>query len=438
MKKLLKILNLVYLAIAGFAIAWYSVNFIKEDAVPFLRVGINANLTRENSKEVFSDEMLAEFNITRDDLFADGDIEVKATVEVTNKMLLESWTTNDAVTYIDESFISPSVDKLVAQIEEPFTKVAKRAAKSSIRSILEEKLEEHLDPGQDLYAQLVAGDPSLTKEQVSRDIDSIVNTITADGATLDSVTDTVYNTYNRYYDALGEGTGISRDEMKDEIKNALDSLNLVNEDGTIASMDEAIAALLADMLNGNNNSSNEGDDEDDEEPADIVLRRMLNPNFAEEEGSSSENSVAVELKKFISNQIEDKGTIAWGFKIAGIVWAVFVLGWAIKVFQVIICFFRKKPYVRTEIIGIIAGIVQVLLAAVSLVLILAAKNDFLTTLKRFPVVGGIIEAIPFVGSGAVIPELTFSALVPGILVLVNLVYSIIYGFFKRSFKRSQE
>jgi hypothetical protein len=168
---------------------------------------------------------------------------------------------------------------------------------------------------------------------------------------------------------------------------------------------------------------------------------MLNPNFEEAE-DSEESAVATELKNYINGMIPDKEAVAWGIRIAGIVLAVFVLGWAIKVLQVIICFFRKKPYLRTEVIGIIAGIVQVLLAIISGFIILAVKLDLFRTITRLPVLSDVFAAVPFMGQfmdimgTAVTPTIMFSAFIPGILVLVNLVYSIIYGFFKRSFKRS--
>ena len=145
MKGLLKVLNLVYLAIATVAIGFLTINFIKDDKVPFLKVGFDASLDEESSKVIFTDEMLEEFGIEREDLFTEGNIEFSAYVEVKNKMLLDVWTTSDAVTYVDESFIGPCVDKLVADIEPTFTKVAKKAAKSSIKSLIEEQLSEGLD-----------------------------------------------------------------------------------------------------------------------------------------------------------------------------------------------------------------------------------------------------------------------------------------------------
>lgn len=433
MKALLRILNLVYFILAGAAIACFTINFIKPDLIPFLRLGFSANLTEENSKEVLSNDLLNEFNITREDLFKDGPIEVEAKVDVTNMMMFNVWGAQDPETYIDDEFINPTIDTVVEQIEPTFTRVAKAAARSSIKSMVEANLQQSIGDA-DLYQKLGEADPSLSSEQLSNDINAIIDEFGSDDATLDSV-NAIYNEiYNKYSTALGNPAK-SEEETKEEIKETLEQYNLIDEDGNITSMDEAIAALLGDMLNGNSEPAN---DEGDEEPAAVVLRRMLNPYYEEDGEGAAEtegSAVANELKQFIHGKLQNSELVL-GFRIAGIVWAVFVLGWAIKLLQCIICLFRKKPYIRVEVIGIIAGIVQVLLALISGLLLLAFKFGFITTLVNLPLIGGLIAAIPFLGTEAIGLELTFSAFIPGILVLVNLIYSIIYGFVKRSFKRS--
>ena len=430
MKALLKVLNLVYFILAGAAIACFTINFIKPDLIPFLRVGFSANLTYDNSNQVISDDLLDQYNISREELFKDGDIEVEAKVDVTNMMMFNVWGAEDAGTYIDDEFINPTIDTLVEQIEPTFTRVAKTAAKSSIKTMIEHNLEGSVGEGESLYQKL--GEKGLTSQQLSDDISAIIDEFSNEDATLDSI-NTLYNEiYNKYSTAL-DNPAKDPEETKEELKETLDKYNLVDEDGNITSIEDAIAALLGDMLNGD---SEDSDGEDVEEPAAITLRRMLNPYYeGEDEVETDGSAIANELKTFIKGKLATDD-MATGFKSAGIVWAVFVLGWAIKLLQCIICLFRKKPYIRVEVIGIIAGIAQVLLALISGLLLLAFKFGFITTLVRLPVIGGIIAAIPFLGKEAIGLELTFSAFIPGILVLVNLIYSIIYGFVKRSFKRS--
>ncbi|MCR5308699.1 MAG: hypothetical protein K6E21_01120 [Bacilli bacterium] len=435
MKALLRILNLVYFLLAGAAIACFSINFIKPEWIPFLRIGFSADITKENSNEIFTDTLLDKYNISRDDLFEDGNIQVSAEVNVTNKMMFNVWSAENADIYVDDEFITPTISSVVSQIEPVFSKVAKDAAKSSIKKMVEYNLKETIGDDKNLYYELSVADPSLSSQTLSDDIESLINELEKDDATLESVNNLYHDIYNKYSTALGNEPK-SEEETKAELQEKLDYYNLVDEDGNITSIDEAIAALLGDMLGNNKKDNNEDSSDDEEISSAIVLRRMLNPYYEGEEVTESEtNAIVTELKSFIFSKI-NKSNVSLGFKIAGIVWAVFVLAWAIKLLQCIICLFRKKPYIRVEIIGIFAGIVQVLLALVSGLLILAFKQGFITKMIGLPFIGGVIESIPFIGSSCVGLELTFSALIPGILVLVNLVYSIIYGFVKRSFKRS--
>ena len=420
MKTTLRLLNLFYFLISAAAIACFTLNFIMPDHFPFLRVGITAKLDKENSKEVFTDEMLESYGVSRDDLFSTP-VEVEAKVDVKNEMLLNVWKANDPVDYIDNEFINPNIDKVVEQIEPVFKEVAEKAAKSSIKSQIE-----NMNGSQTFYSDLMEnGHGELNSETLANDVDTIYNALTAEGATLDSV-NTVYNEiYNKYSDALGNGTQ-TPEESKTELEEILAKYDLVDEEGNITDIDDAIAALLEDLL-----SEKDGNES---EPAPIGFRKLLNPNY-EEEAENKENPIAEQLKKFVADKLPKEET-ALGFKIAGICLAVFVLGWAIKFIQCIICLFRKTPYLRVELIGIISGIVQVVLAFVSGLLLLAFKFEFIDTMKNLPFVGGIISSIPLIGKDGIGVELTFSALIPGILVVVNFVYSIIYGFAKRSFKRS--
>lgn len=423
MKTVLKLLNLVYFILAGVAIACYTANFIKPEWFPFLKMGVSADLTEENSKDVIKDELLEKFNITRADLFSEGNIKVEAEVRVSNEMLFNAWKAEgDGSAYVDDVFINPSIDSVVKQIEPTFKKVAEKAAKSSIKSQIE-----GMSNGTFYSDLLSSGHPELNSESLSSDVDSIYDALTADDATLDSVNAVYHDVYNTYSEALGNGSK-TEEETKEELKEILEKYDLVDEDGNIKNIDEAIAALLADMLNGDKEN-------EDEEPASVTLRKMLNPYYEGEGEGEEESPIAEELKKFIADKLVSKD-VALGFKIAGICWAVFVLAWAIKLLQCIFCLFRKTPYVRTEPIGILAGLVQVILAFVSGLLLLAFKFGFITTLVRLPFIGQFISSVPFLGSTGIGLELTFSALIPGILVVVNFIYSIIYGFAKRSFKRS--
>ena len=160
---------------SSLAIACFTVNFIKPDMIPFLKMGVSADLNESNSKEIFTDELLKKFNITREDLFKDGDIEVKVEVNVTNNMMFNVWKAEDDEVYVTDEFINPTIDSVVDQLDETFTRVAKMAAKSSIKTMVEQKLWDTLSDDKNLYQELNEHD--LNSHTLSEDIDTILDDV---------------------------------------------------------------------------------------------------------------------------------------------------------------------------------------------------------------------------------------------------------------------
>lgn len=428
----IRIMNIVYLAISGFALFWYSLNFINPDKVPFLKVGFSAELTAENSADLIKDDMLTDLGLTREELFESGPISIDADIQIKNQMLLDAWKAEDPNKFVEDTFINPNVDALVEDLKPAFMNVAKTAAKSVLKTEMENQLKEHVSGG-DLYAALASSNPELTPEKLSDDIGTVIDELLKPDATLDSVSSVLAEKYSVYNTALG-GEAKTQEQMEDMIKDTFEEYNLVDENGEISDIDEIIAFFLDGMLGeGESKSDDKKGDEGGDKP-EAILRRMLTPNF-EAGKEENESAIAAKLKTILNEKLDGaKDTMVLAFKACGIALGVFMLGWAIKVVQVILGFFRKKPYVRTEIIGIIAGIVQFVLALVSILVLAAFKFNLLGMATGLPVVGDLISGMPFLTSGISL-ELTFSAMIPGILVLVNAIYSIFYGIAKRRFKR---
>lgn len=431
----LRIMNIIYLALSGAALFWYSLNFIKPDKAPFLKIGFNAELTAENSGDLIKDEMLSELKITREDLFESGPIVIDANIQIKNQMLLDVWKSDDDVAFIDNTFIEPNVNALVDSLKPALTNVAKSAAKGVLKAEMEDQLKDKVAGG-DLYAALASANPELTPEKLSQDIGAVIDELLSEDATLDSVSDLLATKYSVYNEALGGETKTS-EQMKDEIKDVFEEFNLVDQNGNINDIDEVIAFFLNEALGGDEQGGGDKTPEDD--PGDenqAILHKLFDPSREDADPEEKESAIAVKLREMLNEKLDadTKATIALVFKGAGIALAVFMLGWALKLIQVILCFFISKPYVRKELIGIIAGIVQVILAAISIIVIAAFKFNLLGMATGIPVVGPIIGEYAAMLSGISL-ELTFSAMIPGVLCLINAVYSIFYGFAKRKFKR---
>lgn len=427
----LKILNFVYFALSGFALFWYSLNFINPDKAPFLKIGVDINLTAENSEGIFTDDMLSSLSVTREDLFAAGPLTVEADVQIKNSMLLDVWKSEDPKAFVSESFINPNVNALVDQLEPSFIPIAKSAAKGAVKTIVEDELKKTIaGNGGDLYDTLKAANPELTSEKLSEDIGKVIDVLLSEDATVDSVSEALVDKFNVYNVALG-GEEKTAEEMKNEMLPTLEEYNLVDEDGKINDIDEVIALLLDGFL-GTGSDEGSGDDSDPEKAIANMLRRA---NADAED--PDENAISAKLKQFVNEKLDDstRELIALAMKGCGIALAVFMVGWAIKLLQTILCLFRKKPYVRTELIGIIAGIVQFILALISGLVLVAFKFNLIGMASSLPVVGDIVAKLPFLADGSSSLVFMFSAFIPGILCVVNLIYSIFYGIAKRKFKR---
>lgn len=427
-KTKLRIMNIVYLIFSGVAVFWYSLNFIQPDKAPFLKFGIEAELTQENSGALVESFVNGIDGLTAEDIFAEGPLTIQADVSIKNQMLVDVWQTSDATSFVDNTIIQPNVDSLVEQLKPTLNRVVKSSAKAAVKTQVEEQLKDTIGPGEDLYAKLAISDPSLTSEQLSTDIGNVIDELLKEDATLDSVNSTLTETYNKYSEALGSPTKTEA-EMKTELEETLNSLHALNEDGSI-DMDKALAYFLESAFGSESDKTGDGE-------TSTALHRALMHMFSEE-ASESESEIAKTIKNKINESLtpEMKSGIAIGFKVAGIVLALFILGWAIKLLQCILGFFISKPYIRKELIGSLTKGAQLILAIISAFLLCLFKFGGVEWISaNIPSVDALIKAIPVPVDAIKSLELTFSAMIPGAIVVLDAIYSLFYNHAKKKFKK---
>ncbi|MCQ2087152.1 MAG: hypothetical protein MJZ37_03670 [Bacilli bacterium] len=416
MKTKLRIMNFIYFVISSVAIVWYAIT-------PFFKASISADVTAETLKTFVDDSQLEEFGITVDDLFSEqNSIKLDLAVEIDNKTLIDVWSVEDGKEFVTNSVITPNINAVIEDLEPVLNTVVKTAAKGMLTNIVEDELKNILGEGEDLYAKL--GESGLSQEDVKESVNKIMDVVLSDEPqTLDSVADVLAEEYNVYAEALG-GPDMTAEEFKENMQSTFEEFGLIDENGNITDINEAIAALLGGLLGG----------ESGETPApQTTIRRMFNPMFEEPKEGSEENPLTAKLVEVINSKLTDevKEYIVLGLKGAGIAVVAFMFVWAIKVLQCIFSLFAKKPYIRKELFGILLGFVQLLLGLISLIFILISKVD-LTPVQSVPFVGEIVKMIP---QGLSI-SMMFSATIPAALLIVNFLYSGIYSIAKRKFKRA--
>lgn len=411
----IKLMNVIYLIISAFAAAWLVIT-------PFVTVGIQGEITKESG--LITEEMCADMGTSLDDLFAEGGIPIDVAVEINNQMLIDVWKAEDAEAYVKNDVIQVNVDKIVENLEEPLNKVVKSAAKGMITDIVEDELKKKLGENQDLYTELAKS--NLSQEDVAESVGKVVDKLTEEGATFTAVSETLTTEYNKYLVALDpEATPKTVEEMKSEMQESLQEFGLLAEDGeTINDISDVIGDLIASLLGGGSGETSE--------PSSAVAYKLLKP-FGEE--ASEENDLAKVLCDIINEKIEPFiDYIVLGVKGASIAVAAFILGWALKVLRVLIKFFaKKKPYINGGPIFFITGFVQLILAIVCGLVALLSSG----LLETLPFYAFIQPYISFIPAGLKI-NLEFSAMITGLVVVFNIIYSFFYGIAKRRFKREMK
>ena len=418
----LKIMNIIYLLLSAAAMVWYAIT-------PFFKASVNWNVTAESLKVLVSDDALKDFGVTVDDLFSEQEsFDLKVELTIDHKMLMDVWTTEDGNSYVTQNVVKPNVDAIISDVEPVLKNVVKAAAKGMLTTMVEDQLGDILGENEDLYEKLA--ESGLSKEDVQESIGTVMDTLLSDEAqTIDSVSEVLSTEYNKYADALG-GEEKTPEQLKEDLLPQLQEYGLVDEEGNITDINEAIAALLEGMLAGGEELP-EGIDI----PTGHIVRRLFTPNAeTPPEEPTKENPLTAKLVEVINNAINDdvKGYIVLGLKGMGIALVAFMFVWFIKLFRCLISFFKKKPFIRTSPLGIIFGIVQLVLGIITFALILVFKFDLLAKAAEIPFVGDFVAMIP---SGLTL-ALTFSAFIPAALLIVNFLYSGIYGITKRRFKKA--
>ena len=474
MKLKLKILNIFYLFISVGALIAYVANFSS-----FL----SASFTYKVSEEVLleaniSDQALEDFGISIEDLFSDLDTVVfEVDVNVSSADLIFAWTeTTSNYDYVNSKFdakgrylthriLAPAFDNLSDILQEDLTTVAENAVKKMIYNMIVNNMNFYsLDvegEGNCFYA-MEENEANVNGENLNDiQFNGTVQTLYGYLAPYQN-SDRFLNGYEIEYDGVAQYNPGLRDEIRpyfeaihvvkdqDEadlmeyyLNNAAYAVNdclhwygLYDESERFISLDEAIGSILQRLINAE-------DYDDSSYSSCLFVDKLFAPlkGYIDEDNLEFENDLTAVLVNVIAqsnanqSQRGKAGTSGPLFKlfvlllqVSGILLVLFLLCWIIKFIQAITSFFRSKPYIRMNPVGIVAGVAEALLAIISVATLIIYNNfDMVTLRTKMPSIFGVVPL-----------GLSFSLrfiYIPGILAIVNFLFSLVYGPVKKKFKQ---
>lgn len=476
MKVKLKVLNFFYLIFSAVAIAAYALN-----ANSFMSATFNYKITSDLLMEEAVDESaLEELGIDSDDLFSDLDkIVFEVQVNVGYRDLLSAWTeTGPDYNYVDDGgrytaieryamtyILAPALDEAPDYLYEDLKSVANTAISKMIENSTRVQLEKYC-------LAVVSGKNNGAFDVMDRNPENTehYNEIRFLGAVSDLAdelfrcpTEKIF--VNGMVDEANSKvllTGLKRamhpyflaiknpstSQEQESLSNCMDGMvrdvteylrnygviDDEEDEPTITYIDEAIGSILQHLVDHTMY------EDDDYSYYEVANNKFISKFFAPlksyiEEDSEFDNRLTELFINVIRNSNANGENSSLFFLIAltarvfGVLLVVFLLAWLIKFIMCFISFFRQKPYLRINPLFIITGTIEALLALLTLGSVIIYNNfDINSIIAMFP----IIKAIVPLGLSF---QFIFASWIPGVLAIVNLLFSIMYGPIKKKFKQ---
>lgn len=444
MKWFLRIVNMAICAMATLCI----VMFAAAPVVDF-SVGYEVNTSEIKSfieKSEFNEFELEGEKIKISDLLSDEKFTIPLAVDVTLKDLVDYSTkdenavielvTKDMINDLVGNVLSdPSVMEFINALSE---KIAKEAAKYALKSALFENMG-NPDHKTDEYIEKLGIDDNYLNEK----IDIVFTELSKDNANIEGVTNTVVDIANDVIAKMNESpdaeevipelTEEQKQDIKEGIEEILGEVELVDDQGNIRSIEDAIFEFLAGML-------------PDELPTNDASNSIVLHHYANSGESDKKQEVIDKLTKLVADSVNKELTKMLQVKYVVLVSRVFLgvialtmaLWLGLFIFALVKIFSKKKPYIYMGPffwIGMfLFVIVQLVLGGIPVVL-----SNFLPTItstigSSLPIDNAIITrlVINFKSS------FTVSLICALILFVVGIAYAIVGHKVKKQYKREKK
>lgn len=488
MKTKLKLLNIFYLLFSVVAIAAYVLNS---------NVFLTSTFSYTISSELFlqegvSEDAFIDFGISSEDLFTDLPyLTFEIEVNVTYDNLLKSWT-ETGPEYADEDhsaweryainqILIPTFDNAPDWLEEDLERVADSALMKMIDNatrvglinyaFLTREEKHYLDAAGNVDPFVAMANNPDNINQYNYDnykvtlnlLTQMLHVVTTDyiffngQVNLNNVVEVegYKDLIKPYYEAIkapsnsDEADALDKfiADSIDDIDLFLDRFGIIDRSGNLLPIHEAIGTILQHLVDnaeyeGGDDFDYEGDDyyDDDDyyEAPDIEFVNRLFAPLKEYIEDDTEYEYGNALSQVLVNVIKnsninggENNRLFWLMTVAarvfGVILVICLLSWAIKLITIVISFFRQRPYMRINPFFIITGTIEGILALITLATVIIGNYGMDKVRNLVPALQAIIPlglSIQFV----------FIAWIPGLMAIMNLLFSILYGPVKRKFK----
>lgn len=400
MKNVLRIFNIILIAISAVAIAFIAFT-------PLMQMNVSYNVDNDKICEIFKGKLNEEGGgVTEQELreIVEKGTEGKGiTFELSLKLESKSMkqlkdATNDArIEVLRDEVFKPVIQQVIdnKQINGIIEELARAMAKKMAKKTIKEQIKEHLASDEDKDNPEFLDKVGITDDFLDDQVDKIFDSLTAEDATISTVAGSIVEVLMNTTNTIAEHSGDSsyqeggenytspeeveakRAEIEETLEQTLKENNLCDESGNILSVDEALALIVQKMMDEANGSASSSSESEEKPSVLLVHYEQVNEEQKEEEAKKSLSDVVSEAawKALEENVFKDESTknqigdiVGMVSKYGMIVQYVFLGMWAIlAIFALVKIFVKKKPYVYMGFFWwlaiVIFGLIEVVFGA---------------------------------------------------------------------------
>jgi len=353
MKWFLRIVNIAICAMAVLCITMFATT----SAVDFkIKYEVdNTELKQYVSKSEFNEIEVDGKKVKLSDMISDEKVTIPLAVDLTLKDLVEISTKdeNKVQEFVTKEIIEDLIkgvmedESMVKLINSIAEKIAKVAAKVALKTAIFENM---TDPNEktDEYLNSVG----LNDEYVDTKVEDVFNALKEEGASVESVTSVIIDVANDAIAKMNEAregadipeiTPEQQADLEKQIEQKMSEVGLVDSDGNLLPVDEAILSFIAGIL-----PDVPAEDGGEGESSSIVLHHYASTgDDAKKQQATKEiaEKLAALINKSLTDVLQVKYVIIISRVALGVIIASMAMWAGLLIFALFKTFSKKKPYI---------------------------------------------------------------------------------------------